>query len=159
MAKQVKQLTPPRGLLRLLARTPIWLYRLGLGWLLGKRFVLLNHVGRVSGKPRQVVLEVVDYDPASRRVIVCAGFGPKSQWYQNLLAEPDVSIQLGAKKWDVTARPLTPEQGGEVFRAFCERNPGEARFAGALGYEVDGTPQDYYDMGSKMKFVALEGRG
>lgn len=158
MAKQVKQLTPPRGISRLMFRAPIWLYRLGLGFVMGKRFVLLNHIGRKSGLSRQVVLEVVDYDPESRRVVVCAGFGPKSQWYQNLLAEPDVSIQLGAKKWDVSARPLTPEQGGEVFQAFCENNPAEAKFANVLGYEVDGTPEDYYDMGTQMTFVGLEGR-
>lgn len=156
MAKKTRQLTPPKGISRLFFRTPIWLYRLGLGFVMGKRFVLLNHIGRKSGVPRQAVLEVIDYDPESKRVVVCAGFGPKCQWYQNLLADPNVSIQLGSKKWDVTARTLTPEQGGEVFRAFCEKYPGEARFASTLGYEVDGTPEDYYDMGTQMTFVGLE---
>jgi hypothetical protein len=51
---------PPRTRLqRALARAPIWFYRLGLGGLLGHRFVLLTHTGRNSGRPRQVVLEVV----------------------------------------------------------------------------------------------------
>jgi hypothetical protein len=54
--------TSPTGLSRLLWRAPIWLYRLGLGGLLGSHFVLLNHVGRKSGQPRQTVLEVVDRD-------------------------------------------------------------------------------------------------
>jgi deazaflavin-dependent oxidoreductase (nitroreductase family) len=159
MAKQTKQLTPPRGIARVFFRIPIWLYWLGLGFVMGKRFVLLNHIGRRSGKPRQAVLEVVDYDPQSKRVVVCAGFGRTSQWYQNLLANPNVSIQLGSQKWDVTARTLTHEQGGEVFRAFCEKYPSEARFASTLGYEVDGTLDDYYDMGKQMTFVGLEKRG
>jgi deazaflavin-dependent oxidoreductase (nitroreductase family) len=158
MAKQLKQLSPPKGMVRLLARTPIWLYRLGLCWMLGKRFVLLNHTGRKSGKPRQVVLEVVMYDPHSRQVVVCAGFGPQSQWYQNILAQPNVSVQLGSRKWAAAARPLAPEEGADIFRAFCEANPGEARFAGVLGYQVDGTLEDYYDMGKQMIFVGLEGR-
>ena len=59
MAKQVKKLEPPQGCSRLLFRAPVWLYRLGLGGLFGKRMLLLNHTGRKSGLPRQAVLEVV----------------------------------------------------------------------------------------------------
>lgn len=47
---------PPRGLLRLAARLPLWLYRAGLGWLLSNRFLMLTHIGRKSGLPRQVVV-------------------------------------------------------------------------------------------------------
>lgn len=47
---------PPRTRMqRALFRAPILLDRLGLGGLLGHRFLLLTHTGR----PRQVVLEVV----------------------------------------------------------------------------------------------------
>ena len=45
--------TPPTGLARVFFRAPITLYRLHLGRLLGGRFLLLNHVGRVSHQPRQ----------------------------------------------------------------------------------------------------------
>ena len=48
-----------RGLSRALVRAPILAYRCGLGVLLGDRFVLLTHVGRTTGRPRHVVLEVV----------------------------------------------------------------------------------------------------
>ncbi|MEV0085192.1 hypothetical protein [Saccharopolyspora sp. NPDC050642] len=60
-----KKVRPPKGLSRLLFRLPIHLYRWGLGWLFGSRLVLVNHVGRVTGKPRQVVLEVVSRDRAA----------------------------------------------------------------------------------------------
>lgn len=51
---------PPRTRMqRALFRAPILLDRLGLGGLLGHRFLLLTHTGRTSGRPRQVVLEVV----------------------------------------------------------------------------------------------------
>ena len=52
----MKLARPPRTRLRrALFRAPIWLYRLGLGGLLGGRFLLLTHTGRTSGRPRQVV--------------------------------------------------------------------------------------------------------
>lgn len=39
MSVQPSPRRPPRGFQRLLWRAPIWLYRLGLGWLLGHRFL------------------------------------------------------------------------------------------------------------------------
>jgi deazaflavin-dependent oxidoreductase (nitroreductase family) len=67
-------------------RLPIWLYRARLGGLLGRRFVLIHHTGRTSRLARQVVLEVVERERASGAVVVAAGFGPRTQWYRNLLA-------------------------------------------------------------------------
>ena len=60
--KIVKNVQPPAGLTRFLFRIPIHLYRLRLGWLFGSRLLLLNHIGRVSGKPRQTILEVAEHD-------------------------------------------------------------------------------------------------
>ena len=82
--------SPPRGLLRLAARTPIWLYRLRLGWLLGGRFLMLTHIGRKTGRPRQVVLEVVRHDRDSNSFIVASGWGEQSNWFQNVQKTPQV---------------------------------------------------------------------
>jgi deazaflavin-dependent oxidoreductase (nitroreductase family) len=156
MAKQVKQLQPPQGCSRVFFRTPIWFYRLGLGGVLGKRFLLLNHTGRKSGLPRQAVLEVVQHEPESNAYVVAVGFGPKSQWYQNILANPEVTVQVGWKKWTARATQLSPEEGGEVFVDFTKRYPGEAKFAPLLGFDVDGSEEDYRQMGEMMIFVRLE---
>ena len=158
MAKHIKQRQLPSGVNRWFLRAPIWFYRLGLGGLLGSRFLLLNHTGRKSGLPRQAVLEVVIHEKASNTYYVSAGFGPKTQWLQNLRAEPDVSIQVGRRKWDARAEILSPQQGGEVFRKFAEGNKLAATYAKALGFEVDGSLEDYYQMGTMMIFVALRPR-
>ena len=55
----VKKATPPTGLRRRLWRLPIRLYRIGLGPLMGRRIMLLTHIGRLSGKQRQAVIEVL----------------------------------------------------------------------------------------------------
>src|SRR5699024_304974 len=69
------------------ARAPVALYRRGLGWLLGSRMLMLEHVGRRSGEARYAVLEVIGR-PAPGRILIASGFGHGSQWYRNLEAEP-----------------------------------------------------------------------
>ncbi|MBN2044827.1 MAG: nitroreductase family deazaflavin-dependent oxidoreductase [Anaerolineales bacterium] len=158
MARQIKHRQLPSGVSRWFLRAPIWIFRLGLGGLLGKRFLLLNHIGRKSGLLRQAVLEVVIHEKDSNTYYVNAGFGPKTQWLQNLRAHPNVSIQVGWRKWDVRAEVLSPQQSGEVFRRFAEGNKLAATYAKALGFEVDGSLDDYYQMGTMMIFVALRPR-
>jgi deazaflavin-dependent oxidoreductase (nitroreductase family) len=118
---------PPKGFLRWLLRMPIFLYRNNLGWLLGKRFVLLNHIGRKSGLPRQVVVEVVEHDEASHTVYVASGWGHQAQWYQNLLAQPDFTIQMGRRTWAVHAKMLTPEEAAAILRNYRQKHPTAAR--------------------------------
>jgi deazaflavin-dependent oxidoreductase (nitroreductase family) len=70
-------------------------YRLGLGWLLGHRVVLLEHRGRTTGRPINTALEVARWDPAARHVLVVAGSGPATDWYRNVLAHPVVRVTIG----------------------------------------------------------------
>src|SRR5581483_6476732 len=72
----------PRGVARRLARLPIWLYRLGLGRLLGERFLMLTHIGRTSGRLRQTVVEVVRHDRLSDTYIIASGWGERADWYR-----------------------------------------------------------------------------
>ena len=66
------------GLLRVrwLARAPIGLYRARLGFLLGSRLLMLEHLGRKSGARRYVVLEVVAR-PRPGTYVVASAFGPE----------------------------------------------------------------------------------
>lgn len=159
--KVAKVKRPSTGLKRWLFRAPIWLYRIGLGGLMTKRMVLLNHVGRKSGKLRQAVVEVVKYDKAIDTVYIASGWGAKSDWYRNLLANPEITIQVGWRRMAVTAVPLTPEQSGEAMVDYAHRYPTAAKVLSKrlLGYEVDGTDEDYYALGhDAVPFVALKPR-
>ena len=84
MADQKTSNYPPKGFLKLFFRIPVYFYRIGLGWLFGERFVLINHIGRKSGKPYQTVVEVVEREKESGNIIVVAGYGEQTQWYKNL---------------------------------------------------------------------------
>lgn len=159
MAVQTRQPTPPSGVSRLLFRLPIALYKIGLGGLLGGRFLLLNHIGRKTGSPRQAVVEVVRHDPASDTYIIASGFGEQSQWFQNLLYTPDVTIQLGRRTLLVHARHLSSEEAADEMADYARRNPKAARaLAGFMGFEVDGTEAGYRKLGAQLPFVALEKR-
>jgi deazaflavin-dependent oxidoreductase (nitroreductase family) len=159
--KIVKTVRPPSGVSRALFRAPIYLYRLGLGWLFGRRILLLNHIGRVSGTQRQVVLEVVEHDRTDGSFVVASGWGPTAAWYRNILHTPQVSIQLGRRTIPVTALPLTAEQGAEIFARYAAQHRAAATYLlpRLMGFSVDGSQADFRAVGQRMPFVRLTSRG
>ena len=82
-----------RRIPRWLARAPIPLFRHGAGQLLGTRMMMLEHVGRNTGKPRYTVLEVLDHRPGV--LMLVSGYGTRSQWLRNIRAQPAVRIWTG----------------------------------------------------------------
>lgn len=155
----IKRPPPPTGLRRLLFRAPIQLYRLRLGWLFGGRLLLLNHRGRVSGKRRQVVIEVVEHDRTDNSYVVCSGFGTEAAWYQNLLATPEATIEVGLRTIAVTAHPLDTEEGGEFMARYAPRHPRAARkLVRFMGFSTDGSQADYREVGRRLPFVRLSRR-
>lgn len=156
MVKKIKDVQPPRGLARLGWRAPIWLYRLGLGRLLGKRFVLLNHIGRKSGQLRQAVVEVVDHNPETGAYIVASGFGEKADWYKNVMANPELTIQVGRRFMAVRAERLPLPQATAAMLEYNRRHPAALRtLAGILGYNTDGSEADVRFLAGVIPIVAL----
>ena len=157
MPEKVGKAAPPSGLKRLLFRAPIWLYKAGLGGLLGGRFLLLKHTGRKSGQPRQTVLEVVNFEPETGTYFIASGFGKKSDWLLNIRANADVTVQTGSKVFKAQARPLTADESGTAMIDYAHRNPRAAKELMRLcGYKVDGSDEDYFIMGHDIiPFVAL----
>ncbi|MBN2555235.1 MAG: nitroreductase family deazaflavin-dependent oxidoreductase [Anaerolineales bacterium] len=113
----------PSGLLRIAARLPIWLYRARLGWLLCGRFVMLTHIGRISGKPRQVVLEVVEYNPELAAITVASGWGKKSDWLQNILKTPQVEVTYGSRTRNACASVLSKDEAFLIIQRYATRHP------------------------------------
>jgi deazaflavin-dependent oxidoreductase (nitroreductase family) len=156
MAEKIKEVQSPRGLARLAWRAPIWFYRLGLGGLLGGRFVLLNHIGRKSGQPRQAVVEVVKHDQDTGAYVVASGFGEKSDWYQNVMAHPDITIQVGRRRLAAHAERLPLPQAIAVMLDYNRRYPATLRtLAGILGYRTDGSEADVRFLAGLIPIVAF----
>jgi deazaflavin-dependent oxidoreductase (nitroreductase family) len=108
---------------RALVRAPIWVYRARLGFLFGSRLLMLEHTGRATGIPRQVVLEVIDH-PDPDTYVVASGFGRRAQWFRNVRANPRVRVQVrGRGPRPATARVLGPGEAGRVLAAYRRRHP------------------------------------
>ena len=147
----------PGGLTRWVYRLPIALYRWKLGWLLGRRFLLLLHRGRRSGQMRETVLEVVHHDEASDTYIVAAGFGARSDWFQNLRATPAAGVQVGRRTVKVLARQLSTEETYEELSEYGRRHPIATRLiARLLGLPLRGNEDQLRSAASSLPMVALE---
>jgi deazaflavin-dependent oxidoreductase (nitroreductase family) len=137
---------PTSPLLRGLFRAPVALYRWRLGWLLGHRFILLVHIGRRSGLERRTVLEVVRYDPKTSGVVVMSGFGPTSDWYQNIGARPAREVVIGRRSFVPTHRDLTQDEAVAAVAGYERRNRVAAPIirwvlSKLVGWRYDGTDQ------------------
>jgi deazaflavin-dependent oxidoreductase (nitroreductase family) len=157
MVEQLRAPEPPSGFMRWLARLPIGLYRMGLGRLLGSRFLRLRHTGRVSGRPRLTVLEVLDADPETGTYFVASGWGERSDWVKNIKADPQVEIQVGARRWPARARRLAEEEASERMLHYGRRHPSALQsLARVMGYRVGRDDEAYRQLGRQVPIFAFE---
>ena len=128
------------------ARAPLAAYRHGFGWLFGHRMLMLQHLGRSTGLPRYVCLEVVDR-PAPDVLIVASGFGERSQWYRNLRANPNCKVSIGAKRnLPATARTLSPEESAATLARYQQVHPMAWRQLRGVIEQAGGTSVDALPM-------------
>jgi deazaflavin-dependent oxidoreductase (nitroreductase family) len=113
-------------------RLPILLYRVGLGWILGKRFLLLEHRGRKSGQRRLAVIEVVAHDPQDGSFVVVAAWGNRSDWYKNITAQPIVNVTVGSTRFDAVARTISRDEAAQHLAAYARHHPTAFRQLGSL---------------------------
>lgn len=100
-------------------------------------WMLLRTTGRRTGRPREVALGYAILDGA---VYCSAGFGARTQWYRNLLANPRVEVILGGGAFAGIAEPVTdPTELDRAWRALI-------RSLGVLGRTFvcapDAPPED-----------------
>ncbi len=92
---------PSAGTLnRLLFKTPLIWWRMGLGPMLGRSMLVLTTWGRKSRAPRHTMLS---YTPLEGRIYIGAGWGEQCDWLKNVLADPHVTVQVQSK--EVTGVP------------------------------------------------------
>jgi len=156
MVVKISELKRPTGISRFFFRAPIWLYKLNLGWLMGNRMLKLTHTGRVSGQPRQVVLEVVRHDASNDTYYIAAAWGEKSDWVKNIRANPQVKVQVGRRKFNMLAEQLTPDQGELTILDYSQRHStAMMNLARYMGYQLDGSEADFRELGRMLLLFSL----
>jgi len=114
----------PTGVRRVVLRLPVYLYRAGLGWLFGRRFLYLVHRGRTTGRRRDTVLEVVAFDERKPEAVVVAAWGARSDWYRNIMASPPSAVWVGRQHWpNPRHRVLPPDEMAAVLADYGRRYP------------------------------------
>lgn len=145
---------PPRGIKAIPWRLPIWIYRLGLGGLLGNRLLQLTHQGRKTDKTRQNVLEIIHSDLAIGQFYVVSGFGERADWYLNITKNPQVEIQVGWKRYSARAERLDPEEASQVLLGYTKKYPGNLKtLASLIGYEIEHTEEGYLAFGRQIPII------
>ncbi len=144
MPTKIKVVHPPHGLMSLLLKLPIWLFRLHLGWLMRDRFLLLTHTGRKSGLQRQTVLEVLEHEKAADVYYVLSGWGEKADWLRNIEKNPRVMIHVGRNHFNAIAIRLESDEAERAILDYAKRNPLAMRVLPRLmGYQLDGSEADF----------------
>jgi F420H(2)-dependent quinone reductase len=102
-----------QGLLPQVLRVHDAVYRNTNGWIghrtLGIPSLLLHSVGAKTGKARTTSLTYAR-DGDAYLIVASKGGDPRSPgWYHNLKANPNVEINVGPKRFGVTAKPVLPD--------------------------------------------------
>lgn len=88
------------------------MWRLGLGSFLnispkyGGRIMVLTHIGRKSGQLRRTP---VNYTVSNGELYCLAGFGSMSDWYRNILKNPNVEVWLPDGWWRGVAEEVSDD--------------------------------------------------
>lgn len=110
--------SPVQRVVRSLARAPIPVFTAGYGVVFGHRVLMVEHVGRRTGRPRHVVLEVIRHLPDGR-VLVPAGLGRTADWFRNVEKNPRVRFWLSRQRGvPATARVLGEAEALDRFAEY-----------------------------------------
>jgi deazaflavin-dependent oxidoreductase (nitroreductase family) len=132
---------PSGGFMRWMFRSPMIVWRLGLGRLFGHIFVLITTWGRKSGKPRRVLTE---YLPLKGKLYAPCAFGSKADWYKNIMADPHVTVQTWqGPETMVASRVTDDDELRALYHGFMRRaGPMMRWYLNSVGIDPD-DPDEY----------------
>ena len=94
----------------------------------GRPLLILTTTGAKSGLPREIPL-VHDRDGERLVVIASKGGAPTNpDWYHNVVANPDVTVELPGESFQGTAVPATGEERDRLFGLMAQKMPGFADY-------------------------------
>jgi deazaflavin-dependent oxidoreductase (nitroreductase family) len=98
--------------------------------------LLLHHTGARSGR---ALVNPLAYARDDGRYVIFASKGgaPRNpDWYHNLKAHPNATIEVGSDKLDVVASEASAEERERLFRAQAERLPQFAEYEQKAGRTI-----------------------
>jgi deazaflavin-dependent oxidoreductase (nitroreductase family) len=106
------------------------------GTLNSKPVIILTTRGAKSGKLRKTPLMRVEHD-GKYAVVASKGGAPSHPvWYHNVVADPHVQLQDGARKWDMIAHEATGEEKAQWWQRAVEAWPDYAEYQKKTDREI-----------------------
>ncbi|GAA3865707.1 hypothetical protein GCM10022243_34810 [Saccharothrix violaceirubra] len=102
----------------------------------GRDLLLLHHQGARTGASH---ISPLCYLPAGEALVVVAANGGRPNhpgWYHNLVARPEVEVEVGADRRSATARIAQGTERDALVQRFHQETPFFTRFADAAGREI-----------------------
>jgi F420H(2)-dependent quinone reductase len=94
----------------------------------GLPVVIVTNLGAKSGKVRKTPLMRVEHEGSYAAVASKGGAPQHPLWYYNLRAHPDVEVQDGGQKWEMTARELTGDERAAWWKRAVAAYPPYAEY-------------------------------
>lgn len=95
----------------------------------GAPMVIITTTGAKSGQPRTIPLV---YLPDSDRVVIFAskaGAPTNPDWYHNIVANPNLTVEVGSETYEAVAEEITGEERDRLFAAQVAAMPGFQTYA------------------------------
>jgi len=118
--------------------------------------MLLTTIGRKTGKPHRVVVDIVKHDENNDVYFVNAAWGLKSDWFRNLRANPNVQVQVGRRKFNAKATVLPSKEAGDILIEFISRHPNYVPLMmRVIDIETTFNEEEIRSLASEMPIVAI----
>jgi deazaflavin-dependent oxidoreductase (nitroreductase family) len=122
--------------------------------------MLLIHTGRITGRPHETMLEVMEYRPEGPELIVTSGFGRSAEWFRNIEATSLAEVIVGAAHFSATHRILGQEEAVTVIERYEKRNPLIRPIVSwvlsrLLGWRYTGSDDDHKRLVQQLPLVAF----
>ncbi len=111
---------PQKGFLKWFFKMPMYGWRMGYGFLLGRWMLILTTTGRKSGLPRHTPLQ---FFGGRERKYIISGWGHQADWLKNMTKYPNVTLQSAYGIESVQGRVVTEEADFIVAFQHCQHDP------------------------------------
>ncbi len=98
--------------------------------------LILTTIGRRSGKPYSTPLYYGEHDGRYLIVASYAGSDTHPKWYLNLLANPEVEVQIRGERFRARARTATPDEKPALWAHMVALYPRFAEFQQSTEREI-----------------------
>jgi deazaflavin-dependent oxidoreductase (nitroreductase family) len=126
--------------MKMFSRTHVFWYRLSGGVLGGSMggapIVLLTTTGRKSGRQKTTPLQSIE--DGDNIVVIASNAGHKvdPQWWRNLKANPEATVQIRRREVKMRAEEATGEERERLWQKAVDQYPGYANYQKTADREI-----------------------